>query len=61
MWGGNGWLAPRYMHDGTRHEITSLGGWIRDLTEEGIEPNPGLRYRFTNGSPRWLGPPLLGR
>ena len=21
---------------------TSLGGWLRDLTEEGIEPNPGM-------------------
>ena len=42
---------PRFAHDriartGTIEHITN--GWVRDLTEEGIEPNPGPRYLSKN-------------
>ena len=43
-------IVPRYKHDRacSSEELESKGGWIRDLTEEGIEPNPGPRYISKN-------------
>ena len=43
-------LKPKYAHDAIRSEdnTSSPEAWIRDLTEEGIEPNPGPRYISKN-------------
>ena len=48
-----GRLAPHYRH-AERDKgplvdaIRAAGAWVRDLTEEGIEPNPGPRYISKN-------------
>ena len=43
-------LKPKYAHDAIQSvdNTSSPEGWIRDLTEEGIEPNPGPRYISKN-------------